>query len=53
MGKKSAVTEILNGTYTFPPECDARVRRICTEASKIYAKVAQETIHAYVTRKQF
>ena len=50
MGKKSAVTKILNGTYIFPPECDGRVRRICMEASKIYAKVAQETIHAYVTR---
>ena len=36
MGEKSAVTDILNGTYTFPSECDAQVRRICTEASKIY-----------------
>ena len=53
MGKKSAVTEILNGTYIFPPECDAHVCRICTKASKIYAKVAQETIHAFVTRKHF
>ena len=51
IGKKLAVTIILNRTYTFPPECDARVRRICTEACKIYAKVAQETIHAYVTRQ--
>ena len=53
MGKKSAITKILNETYTFPPKSDAQVRRIYTEASKIYAKVAQETIHAYVTRQQF
>ena len=52
MGEKSAVTEILNGTYVFPPKCDEHARRICTKASKIYAKVARETIHAFVTRKQ-
>ena len=53
MGEKSAVTEILNGTYAFPPECNEHAHRICTKASKIYAKVARETIHAFVTRKQF
>ena len=53
MGDKSAVTEILNRTYNFPPECNARVCRICAEASKIYVKVAQETTHAFVTRKHF
>ena len=53
VGEKSAVTEILKGTYAFPPECDEHARRVCTEACKIYAKVARETIHAFVTRKQF
>ena len=48
-----AVTDILNRTYTFPPECDKHARRVCWEACKIYAKVASETIHAFVTRKQF
>ena len=53
MGEKSAVTEILAGTYTFPPECNERAQRICKEACKLYSKITEETIHSYVTRKHF
>ena len=53
MGEKSAVTKILNDTYVFPEECDEVTRRICKEASKIYVKIANETITSFVKKKEF
>lgn len=53
MGEKSAVTEIIYGTYEFLPDCNTCVQSICREVCKIYTKVAQETIHSFVTRRQF
>ena len=53
MGEGPAVQQILDGTYEFPEGCDPAVRQLCTEASRLFAKTAEEVVETFAKRKDF
>ena len=53
LGDTLAAQQILEGTYTFPADCDPATRLLLEEAARTYAFMSTEEIATYVTVEDF
>ena len=50
-GDGPAVKSILDGTYDFPPDYNEASKQLCIEASRIFAKTAEDMIQTFIERE--
>ena len=53
LGDTDCARQILEGTYTYPPDTDPATRLLLEEATITFAKLSQEEVSTYVTIDDF